>query len=1066
VTFLLGALFFFCGSGAAQTVPHVTGVFKTPGNQTPQAAGLRSIATIGATAVYGSIDFQPYDSSGNKPTRILCGGVTYIPQKVRAWIKGDGTLVDNATGAAGVDLVPTQGCTPAGLVMRATVTLAPSDDGRIASVTWTEDKSLPQQASVDWGSLAAAGITAPTYTGYATIENGGVALPARNILNFLGGGCTDNTSTLATDCPTGGGGGGATIQTNGVSNTSQAVLNFQNSSKIAFSNPSSGNEQATIVAGSIQDADLAGSISPSKISGTAETQSNKNAASGYAGLDAGGRIAKAQLPAAAVFTDQTNSYAAGTKQSVASSATTAGFNLASLPGQPSAPASGDLNNNAGFLELYNGTAWKRLAYTDSNITGTAAALAANGTNCGAMLFAKGVDASGNAECAQPAFSDLSGSASAAQMLGLTSAHIYVGNGSNQPADVALSGDASLANTGAITVAKVNGTSVPTNAAADQAIVTTAAATGAWKSLPACSNATTDKLMYDTATHAFSCGTDQTGAAGGGITTLNTLTATTQTFAKTDDANVTLSITSSASTHTFAMGWTGQLANTRGGTGVNSSAATGVPRVNAGTWTFDAKTVNLADFSSTAPTTDGKIPIWNQTAQQYQPGDPVVSWNNGTAQTAAWTSATAVDSAVTASLTSPVNMSLVIVTLRATSTMTGGTLNFEADDGSGNFSFPIACDRLDTATVETTFALSATNKAWQCNIAGMSQFRVRLNPAIAGTGTANIRVTPSTAPVEAQVTVQQASGANLHVNVDSAPTTAVTGTFWQSTQPVSAASLPLPAGAATETTLSTLNGKFNAEITADYDTGAGTQTMKLFGLALPASGGAVAGGTATSPIRIDPTGTTTQPVSWSGQSVTVTQGTGTNLHMVCDSGCSGSGSTTPADAFANPTTAGLSFSLLGGFNGTTWDRLRVDGSKNLLIGLNAVGGASFAQGQRTMANSISTVPASDYTPTATPFLNGAVTTAVTVKGSSGFLYSWFLYNPNASVCYLQVFNTTTPTLGTTVPILSLPVPATSGANIPPGSLATAFNTAISVAATTTPTGSTTCTTGMTVNLWYQ
>lgn len=35
---------------------------------------------------------------------------------------------------------------------------------------------------------------------------------------------------------------------------------------------------------------------------------------------------------------------------------------------------------------------------------------------------------------------------------------------------------------------------------------------------------------------------------------------------------------------------------------------------------------------------------------------------------------------------------------------------------------------------------------------------------------------------------------------------VSGTFWQATQPVSAASLPLPSGAATETTLSALNTK--------------------------------------------------------------------------------------------------------------------------------------------------------------------------------------------------------------------------------------------------------------------
>lgn len=35
-----------------------------------------------------------------------------------------------------------------------------------------------------------------------------------------------------------------------------------------------------------------------------------------------------------------------------------------------------------------------------------------------------------------------------------------------------------------------------------------------------------------------------------------------------------------------------------------------------------------------------------------------------------------------------------------------------------------------------------------------------------------------------ITATQATGSNLHVAVDSAPTTAVTGTFWQTTQPVS------------------------------------------------------------------------------------------------------------------------------------------------------------------------------------------------------------------------------------------------------------------------------------------
>ena len=52
-------------------------------------------------------------------------------------------------------------------------------------------------------------------------------------------------------------------------------------------------------------------------------------------------------------------------------------------------------------------------------------------------------------------------------------------------------------------------------------------------------------------------------------------------------------------------------------------------------------------------------------------------------------------------------------------------------------------------------------------------------------------------------------------------------------------------------------------TIDYDTGGGTVNQGTVGIVLPASGGPVAGGTATNPIRIDPAGTTPQPASQSG-----------------------------------------------------------------------------------------------------------------------------------------------------------------------------------------------------------
>jgi hypothetical protein len=50
-----------------------------------------------------------------------------------------------------------------------------------------------------------------------------------------------------------------------------------------------------------------------------------------------------------------------------------------------------------------------------SLAATAAALAANGGNCSGNNFAVGVDASGVGECAQPAFSNLSGTATIAQL---------------------------------------------------------------------------------------------------------------------------------------------------------------------------------------------------------------------------------------------------------------------------------------------------------------------------------------------------------------------------------------------------------------------------------------------------------------------------------------------------------------------------------------------------------------------------------------------------------------------------------------------------------------------------
>ena len=81
-------------------------------------------------------------------------------------------------------------------------------------------------------------------------------------------------------------------------------------------------------------------------------------------------------------------------------------------------------------------------------------------------FVTGISGGGVWSQAQPAFTDISaGSITAAQMLALPSADLYVGNGSNVPAAVAMSGDATLANTGALTISASAITTSKINAAA-------------------------------------------------------------------------------------------------------------------------------------------------------------------------------------------------------------------------------------------------------------------------------------------------------------------------------------------------------------------------------------------------------------------------------------------------------------------------------------------------------------------------------------------------------------------------------------------------------------------------
>jgi len=176
-------------------------------------------------------------------------------------------------------------------------------------------------------------------------------------------------------------------------------------------------------------------------------------------------------------------------------------------------------------------------------------------------------------------------------------------------------------------------------------------------------------------------------------------------------------------------------------------------------------------------------------------------------------------------------------------------------------------------------------------------------------------------------------------------------------------------------------------TTDLDTGAGTDNHDVVAIGLPASGGHVVGGTSTDPIRTDPTGTTTQPVSASslplptGASTAALQSTGNTSLGTIAGAVSGTemqvdvltmpsidteleAAVVLSDAMGNLTVPRIGAAVLGWdggnfkriatfddsddhgltnlqlavastmrvFDGSTWDRARGDSTNGLLVNL--------------------------------------------------------------------------------------------------------------------------------------
>lgn len=109
----------------------------------------------------------------------------------------------------------------------------------------------------------------------------------------------------------------------------------------------------------------------------------------------------------------------------------------------------------------------------------------------------------------------------------------------------------------------------------------------------------DKVSGISSAGVVTCSADQITGGGAGITSLNGLTAASQTFADVDDTNVTLAWSPVTSTHTLTVGWTGTLAKAR-----QNAATVYVDQGN--TWSTGAQDMGAAT-SFKVPTSAGAAP---------------------------------------------------------------------------------------------------------------------------------------------------------------------------------------------------------------------------------------------------------------------------------------------------------------------------------------------------------------------------------------------------------------------------------------------------------------------------
>lgn len=103
------------------------------------------------------------------------------------------------------------------------------------------------------------------------------------------------------------------------------------------------------------------------------------------------------------------------------------------------------------------------------------------------------------------------------------------------------------------------------------------------------------------------------------------------------------------------------------------------------------------------------------------------------------------------------------------------------------------------------------------------------------------------------------------------------------------------------------------------------------------------------------------------------------------------------------------------------------------------------------------------------VSAATTNATSIKSTPGQVFGWFIYNSNAAARKVIFYDSSVvPIAGTTPVLFSLPIPATSGANVK-GSIGIAFSKGIAIATTTglpDTDSAAVALSDLVINIWYK